>query len=265
VRVLGFGLKKTFSLASAWMNSLKLADAHVHLLSYPDPEEVVVAADATGTVLLSCTVNPREAEGSLVLRRDHPETVRCFLGVHPSDAGPELPSTTIGRLFESADGVGEIGLDPKYAEVSPGGTQLKTFVDQLETAERLGKPVQVHSRDSERACLEILGSFRLRSVLMHWFEGESHLPLVMDRGYFVSVGPSLLYSKKLKRIASNMPLGSLLTESDGPVSFAVIGGRNGPSLIPSVLFCLSELKGGDFGEMADTLVGNLRRFLGEGT
>ena len=40
-----------------------------------------------------------------------------------------------------------------------------------------------------------------------------------------------------------MPLGSVLTESDGPVSFGPLGGASGPNLIPSVLFGLAGVRG----------------------
>lgn len=221
---------------------MDLVDVHVHLPTYPDPRQVIEAARATQTTLVSCTVNLGQAKANLLLKGASPGAVRCFLGVHPSDAGPEAPGESLGRLIGEADGVGEIGLDRKYSEISPGSHQMNAFLDQLATAERFGKPVEVHSRGSEKVCLDILGSFRLPSVLMHWFEGEDCLQEVASRGYYVSVGPSILYSKKVRRVAVRVPSERILTESDGPVTFGPIGGRSGPSLVPSVLFALCEAK-----------------------
>jgi TatD DNase family protein len=130
--------------------SLDLVDAHMHLPSYPDPDPLVRLATSSGALLLSCTVNSSEAETNLRLRREYPATVRCFLGVHPSDAGEELPSSSLGEAVAAADGVGEIGLDAKYSDASPGSLQVKAFLDQLALAERFQKPVQVHSRGSEK-------------------------------------------------------------------------------------------------------------------
>jgi TatD DNase family protein len=242
---------------------LDFVDVHVHLPTYPDPLQVVGAARATRTTLVSCTVNPGEAEVNLRLKRSNPGSVRCFLGVHPSEAGPEAPSGSLEGLMGEADGVGEIGLDTKYSETSPGSQQMNAFLDQLAMAERSGKPVEVHSRGSEKVCLEILGSFRLRSVLMHWFEGEDCLQEVASKGYYVSVGPAILYSKRVRRVATGLSIDRILTESDGPVSFGPIGGRSGPSLIPSVLFSLSEVKMARFEEMGAAVAGNLREFLGD--
>jgi TatD DNase family protein len=241
--------------------SLDLVDAHMHLPSYPDPDPLVRLATSSGALLLSCTVNSSEAETNLRLRREYPATVRCFLGVHPSDAGEELPSSSLGEAVAAADGVGEIGLDAKYSDASPGSLQVKAFLDQLALAERFQKPVQVHSRGSERACLDALSGFRLKSVLMHWFEGEELVREVVSKGYFVSAGPAVLYSKKVRRVVASVPTERLLSESDGPVTYRAIGGGSGPGLIPSVLFGLSEVKGLGFDDMARTVRENVGRFL----
>jgi len=186
------------------------------------------------------------------------------LGVHPSHVSEELPSSAIGSLLREADGIGEIGLDQKYSDASQGSLQMKAFLDQLEVAEKLGKPVEVHSRGSVSACLTALSSFGLKSVLLHWFEGEDSLNEVSSRGYYVSVGPAILYSKKIRRIASSVRSDALLTESDGPVEYQAIGDRSGPALIPSVLFRLAEVRGVTFEEIGREVEGNLHRFLGSG-
>ena len=129
--------------------------------------------------------------------------MKAFVGVHPSEAGRDEDLNWFESALEGASGAGEIGLDPKYSPLGPQGPQTRAFQAQLAAAERAGKPVQVHSRGAERACLDVLSSFKTRSLLMHWFEGEEFVRDLRDRGYFVSFGPALLYSKKLQRIASS--------------------------------------------------------------
>ncbi len=243
---------------------LDLVDVHIHLPDYPNPGEVVRAARSTGTLLVSCTVKPAEAAANLALKQENHDMVRCFLGVHPSEARNEALSSGMAELAPLADGIGEIGLDPKYSDASRGSRQMEVFTDQLALAERLGKPVEVHSRGAEVSCLEVLSTFRLRAVLMHWFEGEEQLADVLSRGYYVSLGPAVLYSKKARRIASRLPEGSLLTESDGPVVYNALRGAGGPGLIPSVLFRLSEEKHTAFEEMSRMVRANATRFLGGG-
>lgn len=240
---------------------MRLVDAHIHLPAYSDPTDVIELARSSGTTLISCTVNASEVERNLLLRARWPGTVSCFVGVHPSDVSSENPSERLKDIVEGCDGIGEIGLDPKYSEVSRGSMQMSAFEDQLELAERTGKPVEVHSRGAEKVCLETLGSFRLKSVLMHWFEGEQELQLLESSGSFVSFGPALLYSKRLRRIAAKVPADRILTETDGPVAYGPIEGRSGPVLIASVLFTLAEVEGVSFEEAARRVEENARGFL----
>ncbi len=242
---------------------MTLVDAHVHLPAYGADRGPLKIALERSMCLISCTVNPSEARVGARLRSEAPHNVRSFVGVHPSDVTGDLPSVALAPFLEGCDGIGEIGLDEKYSPTSEGSAQMNSFLDQLGVAERLGKPVQVHSRGSEQKCLEILGTFNLRRVVMHWFESEPLVPEVIERGYFVSVGPAVLYSKKIRRIAQGIPFGSILTESDGPVAFGPLGGANGPDLIPSVLFCLAGLRRESYGDLEKQVEENTKRLLGE--
>jgi TatD DNase family protein len=241
-----------------------LWDAHVHLPAYSEPEEVVAGARRRGMRLVSVGVSPAEAAPSLKLRDANPHAVKCFIGVHPSEAA----STPVGLddlspLWEAADGVGEVGLDPKYSEVSARSTQMELFKAQVEVAGRLKKPLQVHSRGAEGTCLDVLDGYSLGSLLMHWFEGEELLERVLSRPRtFVSFGPAILYSKKLLRIAKRCPPEAVLTESDGPVAFAALGGAGGPGLVPSVAFKLAELWGKSLDEAFLQLSLNSKSYLG---
>ncbi|MDA4117458.1 MAG: TatD family hydrolase [Thaumarchaeota archaeon] len=225
-----------------------ILDAHVHLPAYPDPRDVVARARERGIKLLSVTVSPDEAALNLQLRDDNPSTVKCFVGVHPSEAllgGSRLAE--LEPFWEKADGIGEIGLDPKYSEVSGESAQMELFKAQIGAAERLGIPVEVHSRGAEETCLDVLEGYSLPAVLMHWFEGERLIGRVFSHPhYYVSFGPALLYSKKLLRTASGCPQERVLVESDGPVGYRPLGGADGPGLIPSVAFKLSEMWGMSF-------------------
>jgi len=71
-----------------------------------------------------------------------------------------------------------------------------------------------------------------------------------------------LYSKKLQRMAVRTSKDQVLTETDSPVPFGALGGVHGPSLVPSVVFKLSEVWGLGFEETRATLAGNAMRFLG---
>jgi TatD DNase family protein len=239
-------------------------DAHVHLPAYPDPDAAAKTAVQSGIGLLSVTVSTSEAIKNIELREKNPEVVRCFIGLHPSEAGSSSGDLAgLSSLWERADGIGEIGLDPKYSPAGPGSPQMGLFEGQVAIAERLHKPLQVHSRGAESACLEVLQVHSLAAVLMHWFEGEETLEMVLSRPKtFISFGPALLYSKKLRRLAKRCPPDVVLAESDGPVAFAALGGAAGPGLVPSVAFKLAEVWGSGFEEALQILSANLSAYMG---
>jgi TatD DNase family protein len=243
---------------------LPLWDAHVHLPAYPDRGEVVEGARRRGIRLVSVGVSLAEAAPNLELRDGNPSTVKCFIGIHPSEAASTPGGLEeLSPLWEAADGIGEVGLDPKYSEVSAGSTQMELFKAQVEVAARAKKPLQVHSRGAEGTCLDVLDGYSLGALLMHWFEGEDLLERVLSRPRtFVSFGPAILYSKKLLRIAKRCPPEAVLVESDGPVAFAALGGAEGPGLVPSVAFRLAELWGRSFDEAVMQLSVNAESYLG---
>ena len=223
---------------------------------------LVSLARATQTLLVTCSEDRKTAAAALSTAEAYPDTVKAFVGVHPSEALNETNLTWLDQYSRQASGIGEIGLDPKYSEKGPGSAQMNAFLAHLEIAQTLGKPIQVHSRDAERDCLDALGGFTLGNVLMHWFQGETLLQEVVERGYFVSFGPSLVYSKKLQRMALRPSHDQVLSETDSPVPFGPLGGVHGPSLVPSVVFKLAELWGQGFDETRSTLSGNAMRYLG---
>jgi TatD DNase family protein len=241
-----------------------LWDAHVHLPAYPDPGGVIAAARKRGMRLVSVGVSPAEAAPNLGLRAIDPSTVKCFIGIHPSEAASVSGGLeALSPLWDAADGVGEVGLDPKYSPVGAGSAQMELFAAQVEVAGRARKPLQVHSRGAEAACIDVLEGRSLGSVLMHWFEGEEMLGQVLSRQRtFVSFGPAILYSKKLQRMARRCPPEAVLVESDGPVAFGALGGAEGPGLVPSVAFKLAELWGRRYEEAVERLWLNAESYLG---
>jgi TatD DNase family protein len=238
---------------------MRFIDSHLHLADFPDSAQPLRFARSSGTLLMTAGIDRGSSLEGLSHSRSYPSLVRAFVGVHPSEAKKENLNGWFEEALHEASGAGEIGLDPKYSQVK--GVQESLFRAQLELAEKLEKPVQVHSRGAETECLEILGSSRIIGVLLHWFQGEDKVAFACDRGYFVSFGPALVVSKKLQRMASAWEREKILVESDGPVPFSALGGARGPTLIPSVIFKLSDLFRWSFEETEELLIENSLRYL----
>jgi TatD DNase family protein len=212
-------------------------------------------------LLLTCGVDRQTSEAGLVLAREN-RSVGAFVGLHPSEVLKEPDLGWIPTALAEAHGAGEIGLDPKYSTVGANSPQMRAFLQQLDEAARAGKPIQVHSRGAVPECLTALGGFTLKTVLFHWFQDEGRLNDVSDRGYYVSFGPSLLYSKKLQQMGAAYDRALVLTETDAPVPYKPLGGAMGPTLVPSVVFKLAELWRVPFEEARETIAKNAERYLG---
>ncbi|MEM3830407.1 MAG: TatD family hydrolase [Conexivisphaerales archaeon] len=169
--------------------------------------------------------------------------VSAFAGLHPNSDQDELEAFTekMRKNANSIDGIGEIGLDSR----TYSNKQLKVFKAQLEIAEKLEKPVSIHSRGKVQEILDILPSFRLRKVLMHWPDcTPSELSRIVQRGYFVSFGPATVYSKRLSSLAMQASMESILVESDSPVKYGAcfLARESNPSYIVSVIFHIAMIK-----------------------
>ena len=240
---------------------MRFVDSHLHL-DGPEAPSLLTVARANQTLLLGCGIDRMTSINALNLASGDPQTVRAFVGVHPSEALKEGSLTWLEKALEAASGLGEVGLDPKYSPTGTGSAQSKVLLSQLVEAQRQKKPVQIHSRDSEVLCIDALGTFNLKEVLMHWYQGEQSLSTVMEKGYFVSFGPALIYSKKLQRMAVRCDPGRVLAETDSPIPYAPLGGAYGASLVPSVVFRLAEIWRMGFEDARIALVENSMRFLG---
>ena len=240
---------------------MRFVDSHLHP-DGPGGANLLATARANQTLLFVCGTDRETSTAALRLANESPETVRAFVGMHPSGATKAGSMSWLPKALEGASGLGEVGLDPKYSATGQESAQMKVLLAQLESAQRLSRPVQIHSRDAERLCLDTLGSFSLKRVLMHWFQAEERLAEVLARGYFVSFGPATIYSKKLQRMAAMCDPSQALTETDAPTPFKPLGGVQGVSLIPSVVFRLAEVWGMGFEDARAALQENAMSFLG---
>jgi TatD DNase family protein len=191
-----------------------------------------------------------------------PECVIPFVGIHPQ-AIVEKPSlrvtndnskqtiTFLQQLVERAQGIGEIGLDETYGLEE---LQLDIFQKQLEIAEsKPWLPLSLHSRNATARVAEILSTFHLRNrVLFHWFSGtEQELNKLESRGYYVSFGPALIFSKRLQALVKGANKSLILAETDSPLIFSSLLGSRPvtPFVVSSVIFKISEIRGESYDEM----------------
>jgi TatD DNase family protein len=245
-------------------------DAHIHL---SDPElkdllpQIILQAKITHTILIAVAEDLSASALNLKIAAETGEVVKPFLGVHPwslqNEGFDELKLMSLD--LERFAGIGEVGLDRKYARDDVEyKRQREVFEYMLGLAERLQKPLSIHSRGSVDDVLSTLTTYHIRGVLLHWFSGTpNQLKVACDRGYYISYGPAVVYSKKAKQLASSTPPDLILTETDGPVRFGgVFQNRVAlPAFIPSIVYTLSSLHKVGFEEMRSIIFENALNYL----
>jgi len=248
-------------------------DSHIHLAdeAYQGRISTILEqAEREGVRIV--IANSEDLETSLKtleIAESHPLRVLPAVGVHPW-AAPETGLGEVGKVVElvarcrgKLTAVGEVGLDIAYTKgnLEAWEKQRKVFRFMLEAAEKAGLPVVAHSRRSALEVFEEASSYRVRMVF-HWFSGEiTVLRRILDAGYYITVGPSIHYSKHIQQIASETPLSKVMAETDGPVKYRgpFQSVETTPSLIPRVVEKIAEIKGVPLSETAVQIVDNCRK------
>ena len=253
---------------------MSYVDAHIHLADpvYDQIEPVLddAAANSVG-YLLSNGMDYESSLRTINLSKRYDKVIAA-VGVHPwttMNTNATLDLTVFEQLVEEnktqVRAIGEVGLDGHYTQDDAKKHQQKEILlFFLALAERRKLPAVIHSRLATSEILEVLPSFKLVRVLLHWYSGPSeNLRLIKDRGYLISVGPSILYSKRTAEVAREADLSLILTETDGPVSYygPFKGKPTRPSFVIPVVEKLSEIKNKSIGETREIIWNNFRSFI----
>lgn len=174
------------------------------------------------------------------------------IGVHPDEVG-ELDEEQFQRMKELLQGdkivaVGEIGLD-YYWDKEGHDLQKKWFIRQLQLAEELKLPVIIHSREAAADTMEIMKAYgrKLDGVIHCYSYSLEQAREYVSMGYFLGIGGVVTFknAKKLKEIVREIPLKSLVIETDSPYLAPVPnrGKRNSSLNLTYVAEEIAELKG----------------------
>jgi TatD DNase family protein len=255
---------------------MKFIDAHIHLSDeeYAEcvDEIITEAKNANVAALVSNSMDLKTSVESLKLAEKYSGIVYAALGIHPWNVqaltDEELQETikliSEQRTNKAVIAIGEVGLDAKYEKI--WDKQLRVFEEMLHLAEKLNLPVIIHSRGTTAQIVEMLPSYRLNKVLLHWFSNPiSALTKAIENGYYITEGPPATYSNGIQEVVKRTPLTNLLTETDGPVRYfkqPFNGKRTTPAYIPIVVEAIAKVKGLSVEEVAEQIEKNFTEFFG---
>jgi TatD DNase family protein len=253
---------------------MKLVDAHIHLSDAEyggHIDEVIADAKEAGmSALVTNSMDLKSCINDIKLSEQYPDLIYPALGIHPWNVNvlkeDELQETIKFILEQSQKkrlaAIGEIGLDYKYETIWEN--QMLVFDKMLHLAEQLNLPVIIHSRGTTDKIVEMLPSYKVKKVLLHWFSHPMEaLSKAMDLGCFITEGPPVVYSNGIREVVKQTPITNLLTETDGPVTYwkKPFGGQlTKPSYIRMVLGAVAEIKNMPVDDVADQVAKNFEAF-----
>ena len=100
-------------------------------------------------------------------------------------------------------------------------------------------------------------------VLLHAFDAKysTALPAV-EAGYFFSIPPSIVRSRQKQKLVKQLPLASILLETDSPVLGSDANQRNEPANLIIALKAVAELKSVTEEEVQEAVVENCMKLFG---
>ncbi len=245
-------------------------DSHIHLSDPEYKKEIPTIIKSMEKMKIKACCVSMNVENSMqtISISEQSDLILPFIGIHPEYYNDNLVlmKDLVIKNNNIISGIGEIGLDKTYTKNEGDFTKQKiVFESMLSLAEKYHKPVSIHSRKTLDDIYEVLTSFNISGVLLHWFDGsKKQLTIAMDRDYFVSYGPVMIYANDKQVLLQNTRREKILVETDGPVRFSKCFGLKPAqiSFIPSVVFCASKLLKISYIEMSKLLEKNSENYLG---
>lgn len=161
--------------------------------------------------------------------------------------------------------IGEIGLDYHWM-TKRKELQQEIFRRQLALAERVGKPVVIHTREAMEDTVRILQEFPKVKGILHCYPGSVETAKRMTDRFYLGIGGVLTFknAKKLVDVVREISLEHLVLETDCPYMAPTPyrGQRNEPIYTKEVAMKIAEIKGISYEEVVEVTNKNTRKAYG---
>lgn len=204
-------------------NGEAMIDTHIHLNdeAYNDIlNETIVAANNIGVnKMFIIGYDKKSSLKAVEIAKKYPN-IYAMVGLHPSDVHKETDADLnwLKELLkeEKVIGIGEIGMD-LYWSKEYKDLQIEFFEKQLQLSLEYNLPVCIHSRDAIELTYNILSKNNYKGVI-HCYSGSLEMAnKFIKLGYLLGIGGVVTFKNtNLKEVVKNIPLESIVTETDGP-------------------------------------------------
>lgn len=274
---------------------MKYFDAHTHVnfIAFKDDMDAAIKRASDAGVGMNTVGTQFDTSKEAVAIAEKYDNVWATVGLHPIHTGKSYHDekelgeggkafTSRGEEFDAAQyeelarspkviAIGECGLDYFRLEADTKQKQEEAFVQQIELANKVQKPLMLHIRaskgtdDAYEDALELLKTHAKVAGNSHFFAGSWNIAQkYLEAGITLSFTGVITFTHDYDEIIKNAPLDMLLSETDAPYVAPVPyrGKRNEPVYVIEVAKQIARIRGEDEEKVCEQLVANARRIFG---
>jgi len=124
----------------------------------------------------------------------------------------------------------------------------------IQLAEKLNKPIIVHSRKAEEDAIDMLQSSKLRKIIMHCFTGKKSLvEKIVNDGWFMTAPTCITRSTQFQENVKLIPITQLFCETDAPYLSPYKEKRNEPAFVIEAYKKVAEIKNMELKEVINNI------------
>lgn len=254
---------------------MRLFDSHCHLNDEKyneDRKELIENLRKQGVKrLVTAGYSIESSKEAIKLSKEY-DFIYATIGISPNDVPKTLEDldkdlNNIKDLYKEGEkivAVGEIGLD-YYWNTENKEIQKEAFKRQIELANNLNLPIQIHTREAIADTLEILKDNKVnRKGIFHCCPFNRELVKEgLKLGFYISFAGPVTFknSKNANEIIEMVPEDKMLIETDSPylAPEPVRGTRNDPRNVKFIAQKIAEVKGKTIEEVAEITYANTER------
>jgi TatD DNase family protein len=248
---------------------MKYFDAHTHtnFVAYDEDRDLVMARAREAGVGMNIVGTQIDTSRSAVALAERHADAWATIGLHPThtsksfhdtkelgEGGKEF--TSRGEVFDikayeelamspKVIAIGECGLDYYRLESDTKKVQEEAFIQQIELANSINKPLMLHIRNAYEDSIAILKAHAKVRGDVHFFAGDwAVAKRFLDLGFSLSFTGVVTFTHDYDEVVRNAPLDMILSETDAPYITPVPyrGTRNEPAYVTKVVEAIAAIR-----------------------
>lgn len=253
----------------------RLVDTHCHLNfdSFRNDRDEIIGQCLNNDIwLINVGVDYQTSKKAIEISENHDKGAYASVAIHPHTVDKEkFDKNKFKELGKNKKvvAVGETGLDYAFCENDEKTQELqkKVFIQHLNLAKELNKPVIIHCRRLFPEILEIIKKHPVKGVLHCYMGRWSYAQEYLKLGFYIGFTGLITYARDYDKVIKNTPLERILIETDAPYlsPFRQSQGkpkRNTPLNMEHIAKKIAEIKEISFEKVASQTTKNAKELFG---